>query len=277
MYQTASRIKCFERKAREKYDNAHRRLQLEKQPRWFHQFLEENITPPLLQIGFERELIQALFQIAYPAWRQLGIVMTKCAWINPRLTSDLDRIRRETIQIAEEKRLSRAALAAMSADEVYHHVQESMAPRNLRSLVDRIGLSWIVLPRAYSLLQKDEVCCFMTYLNYLKKEYNPDFKKLLARIVIEFAANFSLKYASCEQPDQAVTETVFYGYAAMFWKNLSAPPRGCGDPDIHHGFLAWAKAFQKRTSFQDNGMLETAETFAAAGNKTDQKLRLTNS
>lgn len=270
MSRLTNQIESFERETIEKYNKALSHLRPEKPPKWFRQFLDESFIPQLLLIGFDRKLCQVLFQIAYPSWRQLGVVVTKCIRIHPRLTRDLNTIRKETIRLAEEKRINRAALSTMSSDEVYDHVRESMEPRNLNSLLDHISVSWIVLPRAYSLLQKNDVCCLMTYLNYLKKENSPDFKKLLARIVTEFIANFSLKYAYHKQPVQAVSETVFYGYTTMFCKNLSCPPCGCRKLAIHCNFLNWAEAFQKRTNFKADDRIKTAIELMVKRYRTDK-------
>jgi uncharacterized protein YqcC (DUF446 family) len=254
----------FERESREKYNNALCHLRDEQPANWFQQLLNEDIIPQLSQIGFESKLCQALFQIALPSWQQMGAGVAKCLWIHPRLAKDLNIIRKATIRIAEEKRNTQAILKNMSSDDIYDHVRESMEPENLTSLHDDIVISWIILPRAYSLLQENDGCCLISYLKYLKREKRPDFKKLLARITTEFVANFSLKYATPKQPKQPVIDAIFYGYATMFWKNLASPSDGCEGLTAHYNFLAWADAFQKRTSLIDDDMIKTVKELTAA-------------
>lgn len=147
----------------------------------------------------------------------------------------------------------------MSSREIYNHTRRSMAPENLTSLLDDISTSWIILPRAHSLLRENDGCCLISYLKYLKRDKSPDFKRLIARIITEFLANYSLKYASAKQPQRAVTEVIFYGYAAMFWKNLRHPPDGCEELAIYKNFLGLAKAFQKRTHSITSDIVKTVK------------------
>lgn len=259
MSRSSAQIQSFEQEARNKYNSALLRLRDEKPANWFQHSLDKNILPPLSQIGFDNQLSQTLFQIALPSWQKMGPSIDDCLWIHPRLTKDIEEIRKTVLIKAEKKRKTQTTLANMNSREIYNHTRRSMAPENLTSLLDDISTSWIILPRAHSLLRENDGCCLISYLKYLKREKSPDFKRLIARIITEFLANYSLKYARAKQPQRAVTEVIFYGYAAMFWKNLRHPPDGCEELAIYKNFLGLAKAFQKRTHSITSDMAKTVK------------------
>jgi len=246
MSRLSQQIETFEREAREKYDAALSRLRSEKPANWFLRILNKSILPPLSRIGFDDQLSRTLFQLAIQAWQGMGPSVDDCLWIHPGLTRNIDEIRKSVLSKAEEKIKTEKALAKMSKLGIYDHLSKSMAPENLTSLLDDISTSWIILPRAYSLLRESDGCCLISYLKYLEREESPDFRKILARIVTEFLANYSLKFASGEQSEETISEVIIYGYAAMYWKNLGHPPEGSAELAIHRNFLGWARTFQKR-------------------------------
>ena len=257
MGRLSNEIESFEREAREKYNSALCRLQDENPAEWFLRILNKSILPPLSSIGFDNHFTLALFQIALHSWERMGPAVDECLWIHPSLTRDIEEIRKSVLWKADKKIKTQMTLANMSSQEIYDHINRSMSPENLTSLLDDISTSWIILPRAHSLLRESDGCCLISYLKYLKIEKSPDFRRLIARIIIEFLANYSLKYASAIQPKKAVAEVIFYGYSAMFWKNLEHPPDGCEELAIYKNFLGWGKAFQKRTNSITKDMTET--------------------
>ena len=54
----------------------------------------------------------------------------------------------------------------------------------------------------------------------MDRETNLAFEKIMARILIEFIGNYSLKFINSSLPKKQMIEAIFYGYAIMFWKNL---------------------------------------------------------
>jgi len=263
MSRSSNQIKYFERDARKKYNSALKLLKNTKPANWFQHTFDKNLLPPLSLIGFDKQLSQSLFQIALPSWQEMGPSIDDCLWIHPSLTKNIEEIRKDFLKKTEEKQKTRSTVTDMNSRETYNHTKMSMAPENLTSILDEISTSWIILPRAYPLLRRKDGCCLISYLKVLKREKSPDFKKLIARIITEFIGNYSLKYASEQHSRQAVTEVIFYGYAAMFWKNIEQPPHGCEDLSIYKNFLHWIKAFQKRTSSMDNDMTRTIEKMTA--------------
>jgi hypothetical protein len=263
MSRLSQQIETFERQAREKHNAALCRLRVEKPANWFLRILNKGILPPLSRIGFDHQLSLTLFQVAIQSWQGMGPSVDDCLWIHPSLTNNIEEIRRSVLIKAEEKSKTETALAKMSSQEIYDHLSRSMAPENLSSLLDDVSTSWIILPRAYSLLRESDGCCLISYLKYLEREQSPDFRKVLARIVSEFLANYSLKFASGKQSEEAVGEVIFYGYVAMFWKNLEQPPAGSAELAVHRNFLGWIQAFQKRNEVTNSEMTEMLKEMVA--------------
>lgn len=267
MKRLCDQIESFEREARVKYSSALCRLWDNKPANWFLRVLNKKILPPLSKIGFEDQLSRVLFQASIHSWQRMGPSVEDCLWLHPSLTRNIREIRRGVVIEAEKKRKTEMALASMSNLERSEHIRWGMAPENLTSMLDDIPISWIILPRAYSMLQENDGCCLLSYLNYLKRESNPDFKKLIAKIVTEFLANYSLKFASPMQHEKALSEVIFYGYATLFWKTLEHPPEECEELAIYKNFLGWAQAFQNRSEFITSDMVETIKKMVAMEQK----------
>ncbi|MEN8231781.1 MAG: hypothetical protein ABFR35_03750 [Thermodesulfobacteriota bacterium] len=201
-----------EQKARARYLSAVQHIDNEPHPAWFNDFLEQSVLPLLVRVGFDRDIAGSLFRISASAWKSMGPVTDPKLRLHPALARDLRKIRR---------------------DIVPHPI------------------TWIILPRAHSFLTKEDSHCLIVYLQYLNRETNLAFEKILARILIEFIGNYSLKFISSSLPKKKMMEAIFYGYAAMFWKNLKQPPPGLEDLLIFRNYLSWARAFKNRVSCKD--------------------------
>jgi len=139
-----------------------------------------------------------------------------------------------------------------------------MGPRDLFSLLEDICTSWIILPRVYDHLEKHHSQCLLGYLKYLDSETNSEFRKVLARITIEFVGNYTLKYISEIYPRDSMVDGLFWGYAAMFWRNLRKPPEGFEDAGIFENFLHWAKMFRNRSASISRNMARMIESMEEA-------------
>jgi len=208
----SSQIAQYEQKARTRYLSAVQHIGNAPLPCWLNDFLEQSVLPLLVRVGFDREIAGTIFRISAPAWKSLGPVTDPKLRLHPALARDIRVIRR---------------------DIVSHPV------------------TWIVLPRAHSFLTKGDSYCLLVYLQHLDRDNNLEFEKILARILIEFIGNYSLKFISSTLPKKQMIEAIFYGYAAMFWKNLQQPPPGLEDLLIFRNYLSWARAFKKRESCKD--------------------------
>jgi len=208
----SSQIAQHEQKARTRYLTAVQHLGNGPLPGWFNDFLEQSVLPLLVRVGFDREIASSIFRISGPAWKSMGPVTDPKLRLHPALARDIQEIRR---------------------DIVPH------------------PMTWIILPRAHSFLTKGDSHCLIVYLQHLDRSTNLAFEKILARILIEFIGNYSLKFISSTLPKKQMIEAIFYGYAAMFWKNLQQPPPGLEDLLIFRNYLSWARAFKKRVSCKD--------------------------
>lgn len=205
-------IALHEQKARTKYTSALQHLGENSIPGWFNNYLEKCVIPSLGRVGFDREIIGTVFRISSSSWKLMGIAADRKIMLHPALKRHVQEIQRDVMSNS---------------------------------------ITWIILPRAHAYLTQGDSLCLLEYLKHMEEEANLAFKKILARIVIEFVGNYSLKFVSPLLPEKQVIDAVFYGYAAMFWKNLRQPPPGLEDLLIFRNYLYWAKAYNKRASHND--------------------------
>ena len=208
----SSQIAQHEQKARSRYLSAVQHIGNAPLPGWFNDFLEQSVLPLLVRVGFDREIAGTIFRISAPAWKSIGPVTDLKLRLHPSLSRDIREIR---------------------SDIVSHPI------------------TWIILPRAHSFLTKGDSHCLIVYLQHLDRVTNLAFKKIMARILIEFIGNYSLKFINSNLPKEQMIEAIFYGYAVMFWKNLQRPPPGLEDLLIFRNYLSWARAFKNRVSCKD--------------------------
>ncbi len=207
-----TQLRQYEATAREKFFLAVEDLPGIKLAGWFRCQLENEIIPALTRIGFDESFARILFQAAAPGWQRMGPLTNKCIWFSPDLIRNLNAIRAEKVS------------KAGSTSEA----------------------SWITLPRVYTFLEEDQSPYLLCYLKYLAGESASEFRRTLTRVVIEFVGNYALKYRSSMLSGCRMDTAVFYGYAAMFWKNLRKPPPGFEDDLIFNHCLRWIKLFHSR-------------------------------
>jgi len=223
------RLRQFEAAAQSKLFQAVEAMPVMKLEGWFSRQLENEIIPALTRIGFDESLARILFLAAAPGWQRMGPLANNCIWFNPDLIKKLNAVRAETISKAGPKS----------------------------------DTSWIILPRVYHFLEEAQSAYLLCYLNYLASEAASEFRRILTRVIIEFVGNYALKYRSPMVSGCRMDSALFYGYAAMFWKNLRNPPPGFEDDLIFNHCLRWIKLFRSRcTDLNDDmtrsiGQMET--------------------
>lgn len=259
-----SRIKSFEKEAREKCYSAIQTMKEVRLTNWFHRLLESRIIPVLRRIGFAEPFAWALFQMAGPAWELMGPITDEDIWFNPPLVSDIEEARRGVLEKSRRDYQCLSLLTAMNPEDLRFQTQAGMGPRDLFSLLEDICTSWIILPRAYDHLEKYHSQCLLGYLKWLDSETNSEFRKVLARIIIEFVGNYTLKNISENHPKDQMIEALFYGYAEMFWKNLKKPPEGFEGAGIFENFLHWVKSFRNRSTSVSRNMAWMIESMDEA-------------
>jgi hypothetical protein len=235
----SSQIAQHEQEAKTRHLYAVQHIGNSQIPGWFNELLEHKILPLLVRVGFDKEIASNIFKISAPAWKSMGHIANPKLQLHPALLKDIREIRQDIISQDKQELQNRVFPAEASL-------------QNLTQLLQTIPTTWIILPRAHSFLTKSDSNCLIVYLQYLDRETNLAFEKILTRILIEFIGNYSLKFISSTLPKKQMVEAIFYGYAAMFWKNLQQPPPGLENSLIFRNYLSWAKAFKKRISGNDS-------------------------
>ncbi len=129
-----------------------------------------------------------------PAWKLIGPVSDNVELMYPILMKNIGEIRRGIISDSRKNSRARSILDEMGPQATYALINRTMHPAKLFEDFYDISLSWIILPRAYDLLEKDHSRYMLIYIKSLDKETESEFTKILARIIIEFVGNYSLKY-----------------------------------------------------------------------------------
>ena len=249
---TNRQIAQQEQKARSRYLSAVRYMDNTELPSKFDTYLDQKILPLLGRVGFDQEIARNIFTISAHAWNSLGPFIDDKLRLHPSATRDITEIRQGIIAKTEKKAQKLSALAEKSSQELFRAADESMHPDKLCDLLQTIPVTWIILPRAHSLLKKDDSTFLAVYLRQLDRESNKPFELILARILIEFIGNYSLKYLNTTLPKKQMVEAIFYGYVTLFWKNLRQPPSDFEDLLLFRNYLSWARAFKKRAEHNDH-------------------------
>jgi len=216
-------LRQYETAARDKFRLALAGMPDGKLEGWFRRRLENEIIPALTRIGFDESFSRMLFLTAASSWQRIGPLMDNCIWFWPDLIRNLNAIREE-----------KASKVGSTSDS-----------------------SWIILPRAYTFLEEEQAASLPCYLQYLAGKPASEFRRILTRIIIEFVGNYTLKYRSSFLPRCLIDSALFYGYAAMFWKNLRNPPPGFEDDLIFNNCLRWIKLFPSRCTDLNDDMAQS--------------------
>lgn len=239
-------LKSFQRNAEEKYLSALGNMKDVELSGWFNRLLEIKIIPALKRIGFDEPLGRALFKMAPHAWELMGPMTDEVVWFHPILIKNIEEARRGIQLKARRSHERLSVLEGMNSQGRYSLIKSEMHPKNLSLLMEDISTHWIILPRVYDHVEKCHSGCLPGYLKYLNIEDNSEVMKIFARIVTEFVGNYTLKYISEIHPKDQMIDALFYGYEAMFWKNMRTPPMGLEHIEAFDNFLRWAKILHKR-------------------------------
>jgi hypothetical protein len=240
------RIEIFEKEAYEKYSSVVQNMRTVELSSWFIRLLDNKIIPALKQFGFKEAFSWSLFQMAAPSWELIGPLTEEGHWFHPIVTNEIEEVKKGILLNSRRNREKISFLVEANPQDLQSLVNDKIHPKNIFSLLDNISTPWITLPRVYDHLEFHHSQYLMGYLKYLSKETNTDFKKIIARIITEFLGNYTLKFMNEVNPKDRILDALFYGYEAMFWKNLRNPPSGFEDMEIFENFFRWAKRFQNK-------------------------------
>ena len=261
-------IESFGQEAQEKHYTAIQNMQTVALSDRFNRLLELRIIPTLGQIGFDEQLCRVLFKMTAPAWKLIGPVGDDVELMYPILIKNIGEIRRGIVSNSRKNSRARSILGEMDPQATYSLINRTMHPTKLFEDFDDISLSWIILPRTYDLLEKEHSRYILIYIKSLDKETESEFTSILARIIIEFVGNYSLKYLDDVQLRDQMVDALFYGYATMFWKNLKNPPGGLEDGLVFESFFRWAKMIHGRFASTNRDMARTTERMEEEKEKT---------
>jgi len=261
-------IESFEQETHKKYDTAIQNMQTVALSDRFNRLLELKIIPTLGQIGFDEQLCRVLFKMTAPAWKLIGPVGDDVELMYPILIKNIREIRKGIISNSRKNSRARSILGEMDPQATYSLINRTMHPTKLFEDFDDISLSWIILPRTYDLLEKEHSRYILIYIKSLDKETESEFTRILARIIIEFVGNYSLKYIDDVQLREQMVDALFYGYATMFWKNLMNPPGGLEDGLVFESFFRWAKMIHGRFASTNRDMARTTKRMEEEKEKT---------
>ena len=224
---------------------------------WFTRLIDDRLLPSLKSIGFDKELGRCFLAMAAPAWESMGRYPPIGLRIDPDLTQAIEEIRACTRIAFRQQSAKKALLDKMKPPDLLSLAARSADPASLHTLIEKIPASWLVLPRAYRTLVPQDSRCLPFYLSCLEDEPDPDFSILLIRVVIDYIANFTLKYHRSTLSDEETATSLFFGCAAMFWKNLRQPPDGYQNDLICARFFHRAQRLYRTLALPDPEIQQT--------------------
>ena len=253
------RLKSLENLARTKCRFALEEMGIIPLPARLLSLMEKEIFPLLFSVGFDQWVTRAIFNAAEKAWEPLKLDPERVRVIRPGVAVNIRKVREGVLRHGGRHSGTRPEWVGMDVETIRSLVNRAMHPANLFTALDDVSLSWIILPRAYDLLERDQLACILPYLRFLRNESEPAFTKILARIITEFVGNYSLKYLGENRNRERMIAALFHGYEVMFWKNLRNPPQGLQDALVFENFLRWAGMVHRKFAPSNSEMQEAIE------------------
>ncbi len=209
------------------------------------ELLEEAIIPALGSIGIEEWLVRQIFSVGGHVWEPL-ILLKNTRVLLPRLRTQLEKVREGIMAQGRQNHPDPFCKECEAYQGVFTGLRELNASGDIFRYSGNMAVSWIILPRAYRFIRKRDLLILLVYIEKLNEERACAFRRLLARVVTEFLFNFSLKHASPPGARDSLGRMLFWGSAAMFWKNLRFPPRGAESLLVYENFYILAKSICER-------------------------------
>ncbi|MCP4673081.1 MAG: hypothetical protein GY857_17450 [Desulfobacula sp.] len=222
-----NQIKIQEEKAYQKFQSAVKKISNNEVSCWLQEPGMNRIILSLEKIGFDKILIKTLFLIAAPAWRQMKLNTQNNIIFQPFMRKKISDVQTGIIEELNNK----------------------------TDYFLKFYTPWIILPRVYDHLIREDSQTLPTYIEFLKKNNNQEFKIQLVQIIITYFGNYSLKFRSNNQMQHSVSNMLFYGYVAMFWKNLKNPPTGYEECFVFKNFLKLIRFFPENICFLSKNKL----------------------
>jgi hypothetical protein len=256
-------LQTLENRARQRYLDIYKTLSFEELPEWLDGMLDQSVMPTLQRIGFDVPVSKALFEMALASWKLLGPLNEKIIAFHPAIYKEIEEVRQGLkLKTCDSSDMIPRSQSTPNTS-IPGTINEDVSPENLFDLFDEIGTPWIILPRASGFLRKHHCHYLPAYLKTIDQESSSSCLKLFSRITVEFLGNFSLKFADIHHPPQKLTKLLFYGYSALFWRNLMYPPYG-SPGNLENGaafdhFFNWIKRLAGKSEFlgvEENNIID---------------------
>ncbi|MGD8798336.1 MAG: hypothetical protein PVJ44_07430 [Desulfobacterales bacterium] len=236
-------LQVYENRARCKYFKIYKNLSLDKLPGGLEQMLDRQILPTLQRIGFEPFISRMLFEIAPSAWKLMGRADETIIPFQPRIAQEIKAVRKGLESKSDSSSDQFSPSVANCSGIIPGSIKHSRFPEHLFDMLDQIPTPWIILPRAFRFLEKDQYRYLPLYIKILDTEDHELCLTLFRRTTIEFIANFSFKFADRRYRKDQISRLLFYGYAALFWKTLRRPPENLENTAVFDHFFTWVSRF----------------------------------
>jgi hypothetical protein len=245
-------IRVFENIARHQYLKILKSLAFKELPRRLEQMLDQNILPTLHRIGFDEPISKMLFEIAPSSWKLMGPVTENIVTFHPKINQEVEDVRKG-LELKVGKNSDMFSQPAGAPPKVISGtLSDNIAPEHLFELLDDIATPWIILPRAFRFLKKNQSLYLPVYLKTIGRETRESCLKLFSRITVEFMGNYSLKFADRHHPPDQLTKLLFYGYSVLFWKTLRCPPENMENSAVFDNFFNWLSRLARKSDFLGN-------------------------
>jgi hypothetical protein len=239
----------LEKIARCQYSKILESLTFKKLPRWLDQMLEHRLLPTLQRIGFDDPISKVLFKIAPSSWKLMGPLNEIIVAFHPVINQQVKEVR-QGLELNTGKKNEMFQCSVKDLPHIISGtIEEKPSPENLFDLLDEIATSWIILPRAFRFMKKHHCHYLPVYLKTIGSETRESCLKIFSRITVEFVGNFSLKFAERHHPPDQIAKLLFYGYLALFWKNLRCPPENLENSAVFDHFFRWLCNLTSKNDF----------------------------
>ena len=208
--------------------------------------MNKSILPKLQQIGFDQRMAIDLFRLSSNSWENLNPYLDGQVSFHPKMVSDIETIYHDLHHQPGDKSGPESGSAEYQLNGKEDDIERFMGPEHLKDLLDRVSTPWIILPRAYNGLQKDQCRYLPLYLNFCEKNGDVNGNRIFTRMVIELVANYSEKFTDQSRSLILMKNAVFHAYEAMFWRNLRCPPCGFEDCQIFDTLFSFLKRHARK-------------------------------
>jgi hypothetical protein len=248
----ADQLLALEKKARYQYSKILESLSLKELPGRLDQMLDHSFLPTLHLIGFEEPISKVLFKIAPSSWKLIGPLDEKIITFHPVIDQQVEEVKHGLESNAGKKSGMLPSSVKDLPQIISGTIKDKASPENLFGLLDEIATPWIILPRAFRFLKKNHCRYLPAYLKTIDRETREMGLKVFSRITTEFLGNFCLKFADRHHPPDQLTKLLFYGYSALFWKNLRCPPDNLENSLAFDNFFRWICNLRSKNDFLGN-------------------------